>query len=423
MLRLLIKSLLVIGVLITGVFSQESSDFSREMEPEVPNFIYDINVTPIATKDSISVDIIIQVPFSAIQFIKKDSIFVGKYEVSIMLLDEKEVNAVSKIWTKVLQTQKFAETYSNECNDINKLTYNIRPSDYSLTIGVLDLDTRKSTHQKRELNLKDYYKKSITLSNIKIIEDSIADSSADSTAISSITSTLSDKRSEFEISFVILSNGGKGTIKYSVYNMNKKVIFENKINHNFIKGLDYQRLSIPRDNLSYSKYRLILTIKIDSEEVTAEKVIQVRWVGMSNLIDNLDMAIEQLKYINGGSLIKKSKKVTDEEKKQLFLDFWQKKDPTPGTDENELMNEYYRRVNYANQHFSGYLEGWKTDMGLVFILFGPPNEIERHPFELQTKPYEVWYYYEINRTFVFVDETGFGEYRLITPLDYYGTMY
>ena len=60
--------------------------------------------------------------------------------------------------------------------------------------------------------------------------------------------------------------------------------------------------------------------------------------------------------------------------------------------------------------------GIKAKIRMVFILFGPPSDIERHPFDIHTKPYEVWYYYQINRTFVFVDESGFGEYRLVTPL-------
>jgi len=393
------------------------------MEPEVPNFNYDFAVTPLATRDSISIDIVIQVPFNAIQFVKKDSIFSGKYEVSVMLLDEKEVNVISKIWTQTLRTVNFTETYSTEHFDINKLTYMISPSIYTLSIGILDLDTRKSTFRKKEINLKDFYKKSITLSNINLIESSIADSNGKSTDIPSITGRLIDQRNEFDISFYLLSDGGHGTIKYSVYNMSKKVVAEDEIERDFSKGVEYQKLSIPRTDLTYSKYRLVLKVKIGSEESTAEKIIQIRWVGMSNMIDNLEAAIDQLKYIAGTNIIKKMKKAGEKEKKDLFLEYWNKKDPTPGTKENELMNEYYRRVSYSNQNFSGYLDGWKTDMGMVFILFGAPNDIERHPFELQTKPYEIWYYYELNRTFVFVDETGFGEYRLITPFDYYGSIY
>ncbi|HPC36262.1 MAG TPA: GWxTD domain-containing protein [Candidatus Marinimicrobia bacterium] len=417
------KILLIICGLLTVTLAQEPADFRRDLEPEIPNFIYDVSIMPIVTRDSIKIDIIIKVPYSAIQFVKKDTIFIGKYEISVMLLDEKEVNAISKIWTRALQTTNFEETYSNERYDINTLTYKVKPSDYSLTIGVMDLDTRKTTHRKRELNLKNYYKKSITLSSINIIEDTIADSSGDSTDVSSLNGTLSNKREKFDISFFVLSGGGKGTIKYSIYNMNKKVVLEDKIDHNFKKGIDHQRISIPRHKLSYSKYRLVLTVKIGSEEVKAEKIIQIRWAGMSDMIYNLDDAIDQLRYIARGDVISKMKKASGEEKKNLFLEFWRERDPTPGTEENELMNEYYRRVAYANQNFSGYLEGWKTDMGMIYILFGPPNDIERHPFEIQTKPYEIWYYYELNRTFIFVDETGFGEYRLITPLNYYGSFY
>jgi hypothetical protein len=49
---------------------------------------------------------------------------------------------------------------------------------------------------------------------------------------------------------------------------------------------------------------------------------------------------------------------------------------------------------------------------MVLIRFGSPQNVERHPFESDSKPYEIWYYYDQNREFIFVDETGFGDYRL-----------
>jgi hypothetical protein len=80
------------------------------------------------------------------------------------------------------------------------------------------------------------------------------------------------------------------------------------------------------------------------------------------------------------------------------------------------MEQYYARVEYANKHFSHFMEGWRTDMGMVYIMFGPPSNVERHPFDIDSKPYEVWAYYDLNYQFVFVDSTGFGDYRLITPI-------
>ena len=110
-----------------------------------------------------------------------------------------------------------------------------------------------------------------------------------------------------------------------------------------------------------------------------------------------------------------------DEKTKRYIEFWKKKDPSPSTEENEAFNEYYRRIEYANEHFSHYVKGWKTDRGMVFILLGAPNNVDRHPFDIETKPYEVWQYYQMNKQFIFVDENGFGDYRLTTPL--YGDDY
>jgi hypothetical protein len=67
------------------------------------------------------------------------------------------------------------------------------------------------------------------------------------------------------------------------------------------------------------------------------------------------------------------------------------------------------------------MEGWRSDRGMVYITLGPPNNIDRHPFDYDAKPYEIWEYYDMNQQFIFVDETGFGDYRLTTPM--YGDMY
>ncbi|RKY43426.1 MAG: hypothetical protein DRP88_09245, partial [Candidatus Neomarinimicrobiota bacterium] len=184
----------------------------------------------------------------------------------------------------------------------------------------------------------------------------------------------------------------------------------------FKKGSAQELIKLSRKDLGFNRYKLNLKVSIGNEEVTRSLVFKVRWYGMTKFIDNLDEAIEQLRYIASPKVLREMKKGTEKEKKEKFLKFWAAMDPSPGTERNELMEEYYKRVKYANEHFSGFLPGWKTDMGMIFILFGPPNDVEKHPFEINTKPYEIWYYYDINRTFVFVDETGFGDYRLISPL-------
>jgi GWxTD domain-containing protein len=103
---------------------------------------------------------------------------------------------------------------------------------------------------------------------------------------------------------------------------------------------------------------------------------------------------------------------TPEERSAFWEQFWKRRDPSPETPENEAMDEFYRRVQYANQHFSVGRAGWRTDMGQIYIKYGEPDEVVRSPFNFDRDPEEVWYYYRDRRTFTFVDTHGFGLYDL-----------
>jgi GWxTD domain-containing protein len=69
----------------------------------------------------------------------------------------------------------------------------------------------------------------------------------------------------------------------------------------------------------------------------------------------------------------------DEERDQFIEAFWQRRDPTPDTEENEFKEEHYRRIAYANEHFAAGIPGWKTDRGRIYIMYGPPDEIDGNP--------------------------------------------
>jgi GWxTD domain-containing protein len=115
---------------------------------------------------------------------------------------------------------------------------------------------------------------------------------------------------------------------------------------------------------------------------------------------------------------------TDEEREQFIEQFWLRRDPTPGTVENEFKEEHYRRIAYANQHYASSIPGWKTDRGHFYIVYGPPDEIEVHPASATVAyPSQQWRYRFIdgvgtNVIIDFVDPTGLGEYRM--TLDPFG---
>lgn len=121
---------------------------------------------------------------------------------------------------------------------------------------------------------------------------------------------------------------------------------------------------------------------------------------------------------------------TDEEREQFIEQFWERRNPNPGSPENEFKEEYYRRIAYANEHFSSGIPGWKTDRGRIYIMYGPADEVDSHPSggtylrppeegggETSTFPFEQWRYRYIdgigtNVILEFVDPTMTGEYHL-----------
>lgn len=121
---------------------------------------------------------------------------------------------------------------------------------------------------------------------------------------------------------------------------------------------------------------------------------------------------------------------TNEEREQFIEAFWQRRDPTPDTVENEFKEEHYRRIAYANERFSSGIPGWRTDRGRIYIMWGPPDEIETHSAGStynrpitegggQTTVYgfDDWTYHYMegigeNIIIEFVDPTGTGEYHI-----------
>jgi len=121
---------------------------------------------------------------------------------------------------------------------------------------------------------------------------------------------------------------------------------------------------------------------------------------------------------------------TNEEREQFIEAFWQRRNPDPDSPENTFKEEHYRRIAYANEHFASGIPGWKTDRGKIYIMWGPPDEIDSHPTGGQwdrpmdqgggsttTYPYEDWRYRYLegngeNVELEFVDPTSTGEYHL-----------
>jgi len=125
------------------------------------------------------------------------------------------------------------------------------------------------------------------------------------------------------------------------------------------------------------------------------------------------------------------KQLSNDEERDNFIEaFWQRRDPTPDTEENEYKEEHYRRIAYANEHFAAGIPGWKSDRGRIYIMYGPADEVESHPSggtyerpieegggETSTFPFEQWRYRYLEGIgqeviIEFVDSCMCGDYHM-----------
>ncbi|MFY9791249.1 MAG: GWxTD domain-containing protein [Candidatus Sulfotelmatobacter sp.] len=125
------------------------------------------------------------------------------------------------------------------------------------------------------------------------------------------------------------------------------------------------------------------------------------------------------------------KQLSNDEERDNFIEaFWQRRDPTPDTEENEYKEEHYRRIAYANEHFAAGIPGWKTDRGRIYIMYGPADEVDSHPSggsyerpmeegggETSTFPFEDWRYRYLEGIgqeviIEFVDSCMCGDYHM-----------
>ena len=174
---------------------------------------------------------------------------------------------------------------------------------------------------------------------------------------------------------------------------------------------NYGFMRIPNSKFPNSVYRLTIRDK-KTNKIIARRMFQSKWINMPTSLLNLNVAIEMMKYIVNKKELKNLETGSFKQKEKKFKEFWKKRDPTPNTEYNELMAEYYRRIDYAYEHFTSMTTpGYNQDRGKIYILMGPPESITRK-FPPNQPSIVIWKYPN-GKQYVFQATTGFGDYVLV----------
>ena len=409
------KYIIIIVLLISHVLVAQIRPNSKRQKEAIRQYGFSIFSVADAKSDSIRILAFLSVPNHVLQFLKIKDGFEAQYEATISLKRKKGNLVGRRNWSNKLKTIDYLESTSKKILTIHQVEFKVVPGDYVISAELLDGDSKNSGVREKELKYSEH-KGDLALYTPFFLDYLSGNWGLDDNEIPMFQNIMGAKvtRASFFVSGKI--KPGPYTLEVTVLGSKKKELWKKSFESNSKDEYFHQRIIIPDKIAKQGLRKKVDIVLIQGNERKKESVIlSLSKIGISSSISNIDQAVENMRYILHDDEWKKLSKSKNTDKETLFLEYWESRDPTPETSDNEVMNEYFSRVSYSNNNFKSYLPGWKTDMGMIYILFGPPDDLEVYNDPLSRIYSQRWHYYRINKYFDFIDENGFGDHRLSTP--------
>ncbi|HLT47769.1 MAG TPA: GWxTD domain-containing protein [Rubricoccaceae bacterium] len=439
-LRLAVASRLLIALLLAAGAAglAGSAHAQAAYQPE-----FDLDVVGTRTDAGVpQIDVYTAIPYSNLRFLSRPGGFEARYTVSVEVhrLDDegqRQGLVTTRSWEREVAVPTYEETQAHATIDRATQSLEVEPGRYAVEVQLEDAASRRSFVREAGVQV-DAYTHGIALSDPLVLDRYDAGGRlfpnvggvvrTDQEAFTVYYEVYAQQAADLRVTYVATEEGRYrerpsfrallGLSEREQTDLGTPLVLSEPLSVR--AGRNPATLRIETDRLRVGDYVLSIRIEAADGRLLAEtnKPLSVRWMGLEGQISDIEEAISQLRYVARDSEIQAMRNAaTPEEKVRLFQAFWDRRDPSPGTRRNERMEEYYYRVAYANEQYGRMRDaGWNTDRGEVFIRFGEPDMVERHPFNYGTKPYEIWYYNRHGRRFIFVDETGMGDYRLLIPV-------
>ena len=383
-------------------------------------FYLDIADYKSTDSDLTTTQVFIQVPYSYIQFIKQGFRYNAEYTLSLKIKNAIGDSVVYyEIWDEKVAARDFEKTKSETSFNLSNKTLQLEPGNYKVNCVLEDNNSEIQATANVNITVRKFGLTTPDISDIMLISKVLRTRRGDQ-IIPNIKKKVTSEVTEIPFYFELYSDKEEELTLECIIsdNMSDKK-FKSTVTKKVSPGTNMIYNKIDNTTFSLSKYELYVNlIKPGADPVLLgrKKIFSSNYHGIPSTVKDLDKAIDQMIYIASTSSVDSIKMVDNyNDRLENYVKFWKRIDPTPETEKNEVMDEYYARVDYSNKNFNSYFEGWKSDMGWIFITLGPPDYVYRQPMAMDEKPYEIWSYYEINKTFKFMDETGFGHYRLVNP--------
>ncbi len=365
------------------------------------------------------IQVFVEIMYDDLTFIKSDTSdgYMAKFELIAAIYNEDDEQIAARLVNQDVYVPEFDQTNSRTERISLTRAMDLAPGVYNLKFRVTDLISKQTISRNQEFTVNDMRDEDIAASDLLFLNNFELDEFGNiKDIVPRVRDNFSREKDFFYVYFDLFAKmiPEKVEIRYRLEDIKGDTPIDTTVNQTLKKAVNGIVFKIDKKRLQRNTYKCFVDIKSDDAEIERIKTLSFFWVNVPETEEDISTALRQMRYIVSEDSVDKYIDAPLEDQKRFFRSFWSSRDPNPNTTVNELLEEYYRRVNYANREFSNFNEGgWLSDRGRILIKFGYPDDIERHPFELDSVPYIVWRYYSLRKIFVFADRSGFGDYRLL----------
>jgi GWxTD domain-containing protein len=408
-------SLVIVMVALTELHLGSTYLYSQSQESKKFDFRVELLYFPDTTRSQVSLKIVFDVPYNRLLFVKQDTLFIAQYEVTVEIRDKQNKLTGLKDLKRVVRVEGFRETLVTNKFATVIVTFGLAPGVYNVTVVGTDQQSKYSQTYNKSITLPDFSAGKVNVSSIAFLQKP---PSIHLFRDNILPATREAFKNDFYayVETVVDTPSTPVKLIYSLETQSKRKIAQGDTiiqNSNRVKQGWFK---IPANALAIGTYYIVVRAQVGSSYKEISKSFAISASKFRAHEVNLSEAILPMKYIMEKDDWQRLVSAPDTLKTKLFKEFWKRRDPTPDTQENELFQEFYDRVKYANRFYSvGNFTGWQSDRGRVYIIYGPPNEIDqRTSGQGFTKKYEIWYYASVQKRFIFQEDVGIGFYRLVS---------
>jgi len=407
-------------------------------QPQIPSFFFsEVHLFPVDS--SFILYYSYRIPNSRLVFEKDGDSYNAGFRIAVEIIDsnqptgEASSNFVTRqIKEKEIIAKNFEQTNDDDIYTEGMMEFKLTNGDYSLIPIITDLNSqREIKNNPITINSEENHK---YLSPIIVNSDLIKCNAEEKSILANFEGNIPFSEEEYDLIIPLLDTT-KNDLYTTIIN-NEDTVFNGMLDESFISSLGLEdcdgkiMLKNSRERatrnfilkkISNKLYdgNLIIYISTDKTEKPMRIYTkQVEWYNKPFSLLKPEFALKMLKYIESDSVVDEMLSNKSSLYPSILFDYWKKYDPTPNSSFNQLMNEYYSRVDYAATNFSTITgkNGVDSDRGKIFIQFGKPKKIERTSNE-HGKIVETWSYDNPDKSgqkkFIFIDERGTGEFSLM----------